>query len=123
MSKRLWLVTCVVRKKLVAPMGGGRPPGPPMPGSATVQGHQMRDQKGEGVGFWSSKSHLTANISKTVSRSVTCQLDLKLTSARRELSKNINHGATQVESIISKNVLHCYGKYFCSSIYDKLDIH
>jgi len=91
--------------------------------SATVQGHQMRDQKGEGVGFWSSKSHLTANISKTVSRSVTCQLDLKLTSARRELSKNINHGATQVESIISKNVLHCYGKYFCSSIYDKLDIH
>jgi len=33
----LWLVTCVVRKKLLAPGGGGagRPPGPPMPGSTT----------------------------------------------------------------------------------------
>jgi len=37
-------------------------------------GYQMRGQ--ERVSFWAPKSHLTANISKTVSRSVTCQLEL-----------------------------------------------
>jgi len=36
-------------------------------------------------------SHLTANISKTVSRSVTCQLELNISSTR--LSKNVSRGA------------------------------
>ena len=34
--------------------------------------HQLRDQKWRGVGFRASESHLTANISQTVNRSLTC---------------------------------------------------
>ena len=39
--------------------------------------------------------HLTANISKTVSRSVTCQLEINI----RELSKTVSHGAVVPQQI------------------------
>ena len=37
-------------------------------------------KKGQEVGIWASKSHLTAYVSKIVSRSVTCQLRLNICS-------------------------------------------
>jgi len=52
-------------------------------GGNIFRGHQMRDRnkkRGSVFGFY---SHLTANVSKTVSRSsVTCQLELNISSTR-----------------------------------------
>jgi len=47
--------------------------------------------------------HLTANISKTVSRSIALHVNYSLTPAWRQLSRDTS---PQGESIISKNVLH-----------------
>ena len=46
-----------------------------------------RELKGRGVDFMAYKTRLTVNISKTVSRSVTCQLEHNMLSDRRNLSK------------------------------------
>jgi len=52
-------------------------------GGDIFRGHEMRDQKKEkGRFFGPMKSHLTANISKTVSRSVTFQLELNTSLTR-----------------------------------------
>ena len=42
-------------------------------------GHQMRDQTQESGSVF---GHLTANVSKTVSRSITCRLELNISSMR-----------------------------------------
>jgi len=54
--------------------------------------------------------HLTANISKTVSRSVTCQLEL--TSARRQLSKCIAWDGSPMGVRYKENMYFCI-MYIC----------
>jgi len=52
-------------------------------GGDIFRGHEMRDQKKEKCRFFGPmKSYLTANISKTVSRSVTFQLELNTSLTR-----------------------------------------
>jgi len=71
--------------------------------------------------FGAQKSKMfTANISKTISRSVTCQLELK--SARRELSKNVQHVtvAAQGECLIKKNVYFLPGARYLAPIVVKI---
>jgi len=77
------------------------------------RGHQMRDQKGREGRF----DHLTANISKTVSQSVTCKLSL--TSARRALSKNVSHGAVSLRGVhYNQNMLHFLALFAISIVTD-----
>jgi len=88
--------TAIIRTHLL-PFGGN-----------IFRGHQMQGQeRGAGGPFW-PLGHLTANISKMVSWSVNLCFNQSLTSAQRELSKNVRHarGATPRGVHCKQNVLH-----------------
>jgi len=58
---------------------------------------------------------------QNVSRSVTCQLELNISSTRAFKKCKSRGGIPTGESIISKNMLHF--EYFWSSICNKREIH